>query len=45
MGENEINTRVWWENLKEAGGSEDLGIDERITTKLTFNEQYKRTWN
>jgi hypothetical protein len=29
-GRGEVNTGIWWENLKEKDHLEDLGIDVRI---------------
>jgi hypothetical protein len=30
MGEVEVYTRFWWENLRERDHLEDPGVDERI---------------
>jgi hypothetical protein len=33
-----VHTGVWWENLKETGHSEGLGIDGRIILKQISNK-------
>jgi hypothetical protein len=36
----EVHTGFWWENLKERGQLEDLGVDGKIILKWIFGK-----WN
>jgi hypothetical protein len=36
MGRGEVNTGIWWENLREGDHLEDSGVDSKIILKWIF---------
>jgi len=38
MERREVHKGFWWENLKERGHLEDIGIDGRIILKWVINK-------
>jgi hypothetical protein len=37
-GITDLHTAFWWGNLRESGGSEELGVDRRIILKWIFKK-------
>jgi hypothetical protein len=44
MGAGQVHIEFWWENLRERGHLEDLGIDRRMILKWIFQRWDGRAW-
>jgi len=44
IGEEEVHTGFWWENLRKSGHLEDPGIDGRIIWRWIFRKKAWGAW-